>query len=140
MESDKEALDKKLVARAQKPSSLPSPSPGYEENEKLTQAPSGLNGDTKTDGPNENAEASESDMSEVLDEAPKRKSRSRKSGSAKPKAKKTDSAKGKKAAEMSTDPDAEEIKRLQSWLVRTFCSHYPQMQQSFRVVSHGLGA
>lgn len=57
-------------------------------------------------------------MSEVLDEAPKPKKGSRKSGSTKPKTKKTESSKAKKASEEPGDPDVEEIKRLQSWLVK----------------------
>lgn len=61
---------------------------------------------------------SESEMSEVLDEAPKVKGRKRKADSAKPTAKKTETSKIKKPSEQSTDPDAEEIKRLQGWLIK----------------------
>lgn len=64
------------------------------------------------------ANASESEMSEVLDEAPKARGRKRKSDSAKPGTKKTESLKRKKPSEQSTDPDAEEIKRLQGWLIK----------------------
>ncbi len=64
------------------------------------------------------AEQSESEMSEVMDEGPKLKKRARKSGSPKPKAKKSETSKAKKASEEAADPDAEEIKRLQSWLVK----------------------
>lgn len=64
------------------------------------------------------ADASESEMSEVLDEAPKAKGRKRKSGSAKPSAKKTEPSKRKQISEQPTDPAAEEIKRLQSWLIK----------------------
>ena len=62
--------------------------------------------------------ASESEMSEVLDQAPRAKGRKRKSDSAKPSAKKTEALKRKKSLEQSTDPDAEEIKRLQGWLIK----------------------
>lgn len=61
---------------------------------------------------------SESEMSEVLDEAPKRKGRKRKADSAKPTVKKTETSKSKKSSEQSTDPEAEEIKRLQGWLIK----------------------
>ena len=61
---------------------------------------------------------SESEMSEVLDEAPKGKGRKRKAESAKPTAKKTETSKIKKPSEQSTDPQAEEIKRLQGWLIK----------------------
>ncbi|CAD6564798.1 MAG: hypothetical protein ASARMPRED_005683 [Alectoria sarmentosa] len=64
------------------------------------------------------ADASESEMSEVLDEAPKAKVRKRNSDSVKPNAKKTEMSKRKQSSEQSTDPDAEEIKRLQSWLIK----------------------
>lgn len=70
----------------------------------------------KSDGAKANA--SESEMSEVLDEAPKTKSRKRKSDSARPSAKKAATSKRKQPSEQSTDPDAEEIKRLQSWLIK----------------------
>lgn len=63
-------------------------------------------------------DAADSEMSEVLDEAPKAKGRKRKSDSAKPNAKKTETLKRKKSSEQSTNPDAEEIKRLQGWLIK----------------------
>lgn len=63
------------------------------------------------------ADTSDSEMSEVLDEAPKPKGRKRKSDSAKPSTK-TEILKRKKSLEQSTDPEAEEIKRLQGWLIR----------------------
>ena len=63
-------------------------------------------------------DASDSEMSEVLDEAPRARGRKRKSDSAKPRAKKTETLKNKKSSEHSTDPDAEEIKRLQGWLIK----------------------
>ena len=64
------------------------------------------------------ADASDSEMSEVLDEAPKVVRRKRKSDSAKPRAKKAENAKSKKISDQSADPDAEEIKRLQGWLIK----------------------
>ena len=64
------------------------------------------------------ADASESEMSEVLDEAPKGSSRKRKSDPAKLRAKKTENLKSKKSSEQPTDPEAEEIKRLQGWLIK----------------------
>ena len=61
----------------------------------------------------ENAEKSESEMSELIDEPPKPK-RSRKSGSTEPKK----GAKAKKTSTEPSDPHAEEIKKLQAWLVK----------------------
>ena len=63
-------------------------------------------------------EHSESEMSEVLDEAPKTKRKDRKSGSPKPRARKAGVSKTKKTSEEPIDADAEEIKRLQGWLVK----------------------
>lgn len=63
------------------------------------------------------ADTLDSEMSEVLDEDPKAKGRKRKSDSAKP-ARTTGTLKGKKDSEQSTDLDAEEIKRLQGWLIK----------------------
>ena len=59
-------------------------------------------------------------MSVVLDEGPNPKSKfkSRLSDTKKPKAKKAESSKGKKVSEQPENPDAEEIKRLQGWLVK----------------------
>ena len=72
--------------------------------------------DAKADGAKANT--SDSEMSEVLDEAPKTKGRKRKSDSAKPGAKKTEILKRKTNSEHSNDPDAEEKKRLQGWLIK----------------------
>lgn len=66
----------------------------------------------------EKVDASDSEVSEVLDEAPKAKGRKRKSDPAKPSAKKAETLKRKKSSEQTTDPDAEEIKRLQGWLIK----------------------
>ena len=57
-------------------------------------------------------------MSELIDEEPKSKGRGRKSGSGKPKTKKLEVSKSKRTSEQPTDPDAEEIKKLQGWLVK----------------------
>ena len=86
--------------------------PPKEEADELA---SGPNGKSKTKS--EKPEQSESELSELLDEEPKPKRRG-KSGSAKPRAKKSETSKGKKAVEQPSDPDAEEIKRLQGWLVK----------------------
>ena len=64
------------------------------------------------------ADTSDDEMSEVLDEAPKVKGRKRRSDSGKPRAKKTETTNRKKSSEQSTDPDADEIKRLQGWLIK----------------------
>ena len=63
------------------------------------------------------ADGSESEMSELIDEAPKAK-RNRKSGSTEPETKKTKGAKAKKTSEELLDPDLDEIKKLQGWLVK----------------------
>lgn len=61
---------------------------------------------------------SESELSSLIDEDPKPKKRGRKSSSEQPKTKKKESSKPAKATQQSSDPDAEEIKRLQGWLVK----------------------
>jgi len=63
---------------------------------------------------------SESEMSEVLDEVPKPKSRKRRSGSSEPKPKAASKKKetSKPAKPQEVGPDAEEIKRLQGWLIK----------------------
>jgi hypothetical protein len=63
------------------------------------------------------APESESEMSVVIDEQPKRKARG--AGSGKPRSKKAPVSKGyKKGSEKPIDVDAEEIKRLQGWLIK----------------------
>ena len=96
-----------------------------ETSEVLDEAPNTKGGKRKPDSAKHSvkangakASASESEMSEVLDECPKARGRKRKSDSAKPRAKKTETSKGKKSSEQSMDPDAEEIKRLQGWLIK----------------------
>ncbi|KAF6219406.1 hypothetical protein HO133_005232 [Letharia lupina] len=149
---EQEVLSTKPVSKLGKSTSSPSPEP--ETIEKADQISNHISGNSKANG--KKAEASESEMSEVLDEAPKRKGRKRKSGSAKPSAstngakadasdsemsevldearkakgqkrksdsakpsaKKTETLKRKKSSEQSTDPGAEEIKRLQGWLIK----------------------
>ena len=67
------------------------------------------------------AQDSDSDLSSLIDEPPKPKGRRKKSDSAKPAktSSKTGSKTNKKASEPSpADPDQEEIKRLQGWLVK----------------------
>ena len=60
---------------------------------------------------------SESELSDVLDEDPKPKVKRRSTESEKPKPKKAAASKASKP-EQPVDPDAEEIKRLQGWLVK----------------------
>ncbi|KAK4694144.1 hypothetical protein P7C71_g3387, partial [Lecanoromycetidae sp. Uapishka_2] len=107
---------KKPVTEVQKRSYTSSMSPPPKEEEKEGEIH--VNG--KYESKQVKAEQSESEMSEVFDEAPKPKKRGRTSGSPKPKAqaKKAGIPKVKKASEEPTDPDVEEIKRLQSWLVK----------------------
>ena len=61
---------------------------------------------------------SESEMSEVLDEDPKPKPRKRRSGAGEGKSKTVAKPKEKKTKPQDTNPDAEEVKRLQGWLVK----------------------
>ena len=74
--------------------------------------------ETSTKANGTKANASDDEMSEVLDEAPKTKGRKRRSDSGKPKAKTTETSNRKKCLEQPTDPNADEIKRLQGWLVK----------------------
>lgn len=91
---------------------------GSGEAMKETNAAKGTQTSQKSQGSKtESVEPSESDMSELIDEPPKFK-RNRKSASTEPKAKKSKVSKGSKTAAESTDPDVEEIKRLQGWLVK----------------------
>ena len=62
-------------------------------------------------------QGSESEMSVLLDEDPKPKKRARKVSSDNPKSKRQ-SSKPAKVLQQSSDPDTEEIKRLQGWLVK----------------------
>lgn len=66
------------------------------------------------------AKESESEMSVVLDEEPKaaKKKRRRKSESNQSASGKAKSSKRRKSSEGPGDPDAEEIKRLQGWLIK----------------------
>ncbi|MCJ1461853.1 hypothetical protein MMC07_000452 [Pseudocyphellaria aurata] len=64
---------------------------------------------------------SDSEMSVVIDEKPKSKSKGRNPRSAKAATKKSGGSKASKGTDKSADPDAEEIKRLQGWLVKCGC-------------------
>ncbi|KAI4260944.1 MAG: hypothetical protein LQ352_000099 [Teloschistes flavicans] len=64
-------------------------------------------------------QASESELSSLLDEDPKpTKKKGRKASLEKSKSKKKDGSKSAKAPQQPADPDTEEIKRLQGWLVK----------------------
>ncbi|KAI4199491.1 MAG: hypothetical protein LQ350_004557 [Teloschistes chrysophthalmus] len=63
-------------------------------------------------------QASESELSSLIDEGPKPKKKGRKASLEKPKSKKKDGLKRAKAPQQPADPDTEEIKRLQGWLVK----------------------
>ncbi|KAL8928463.1 MAG: hypothetical protein Q9208_001696 [Pyrenodesmia sp. 3 TL-2023] len=63
-------------------------------------------------------QASESEMSELIDEEPKSKKKTGKASSKKSSSKKKESSKPSKAPQQPADPDSEEIKRLQGWLVK----------------------
>ncbi|KAL8695347.1 MAG: hypothetical protein Q9218_000106 [Villophora microphyllina] len=77
--------------------------------------------DTTHDGkPGEAAidHASESELSSLLDEDPKPKKRGRKASSEKPKSKRKEGSKSAKVPQQPVNPDTEEVKRLQGWLVK----------------------
>ena len=101
-----EIIDAKAVS--------PAPMADASEEDEAGEPPSKV---VKASG-NAGADGSESEMSEVLDEAPKprrkRKSSEVEKGTSKKKPKTSKAPK----AEQPTDPDTEEIKRLQSWLVK----------------------
>lgn len=63
-------------------------------------------------------EGSGSELSVLIDEDPKPKKRGPKASSQKPRSKKKEASKSSKAPQPPTDPDSEEIKRLQGWLVK----------------------
>jgi len=84
-------------------------SDGTEPDELEEHGVSALNGNGGLD--------SESEMSVLLDEEPKPKVKRRSGGSEKPKPKKSGASKGSKP-DAPADPDTEDIKRLQGWLVK----------------------
>ena len=59
-----------------------------------------------------------SELSVLIDEDPKPKKRGRKASSEKPRSKRKEGPKSSKTPQQPTDPDNEEIKRLQGWLVK----------------------
>ncbi|KAL8990427.1 MAG: hypothetical protein Q9177_000914 [Variospora cf. flavescens] len=61
---------------------------------------------------------SESEMSVLIEEDPKRKKRAAKAKSEKPSSKKREGSKPAKVPQQPSDPDSEEIKRLQGWLIK----------------------
>ncbi|KAL8722777.1 MAG: hypothetical protein Q9225_000788 [Loekoesia sp. 1 TL-2023] len=63
-------------------------------------------------------QGSESELSVLIDEDPKPKKRARKASSEKPRSKKKEGSQSSKAPQQPTDPDSEEIRRLQGWLVK----------------------
>lgn len=78
---------------------------------------------TEKDGGGEVAQitsqpGSESELSVLIDEEPKPKKRARKSSSEKPRPKKSEGSKPAKTSQQPSDPESEEIKRLQGWLVK----------------------
>ena len=92
------------------------PFPEPENDEQADQTSEDINGSSRANATR--AVASESEMSEVLDQAPKVKGRKRRSDLGKPESKKTGTSNGKKSSEQSIDPNADEIKRLQGWLIK----------------------
>ena len=90
---------------------------GSDKTRKHVSASKGIEVSRKADDSKiEDPVKSESEMSELIDEP--RKPKGRKSGSTEPKIKKSKSSKGAKPPAEPADPVAEEIKRLQGWLVK----------------------
>lgn len=118
VESGKQAT-KRPVPEGQKRARTSSSSLSQMEDEELEKVDRAFSASKRESIPSDGVAAkSESEMSAVLDEAPKPKRKRRSAGSEKPKSKKTGISKGIKATELPTDPDVEEIKRLQGWLVK----------------------
>ena len=116
---DAEETDAKRISKAQNRPQAPSSSLSPVEDEdgggvnravSVTKRGATSNGNAAAD--------SESEISVVLDEVPKPRKKSKSAGSQQSKSKKTGSSKDSKATEKPTDPDVEEIKRLQGWLVK----------------------
>ncbi|KAL8711027.1 MAG: hypothetical protein Q9220_004408 [cf. Caloplaca sp. 1 TL-2023] len=63
-------------------------------------------------------DVSESELSTLIDEEPKPKKRRRKTSEEKPKSRRKENSKPSKATQAVAEPDTEEIKRLQGWLVK----------------------
>jgi hypothetical protein len=105
--AESEPTKRKLVRR-------PAAKPAVEEesDDEATAAPA--NGADATPPPDTAGCASDSDMSELIDESPKPKSRQKKASA--PKAKKD--AKPAAKPKAADDPDTAEMKRLQGWLVK----------------------
>ena len=110
---------KRSLPKAQKRARTSSLSLSQLEDEEVENVDSAISASKLEVAPNANAAAdSESEMSVVLEEAPKSKKKSQATGSEQPRPKKTGNSKGTKPIEQPTDPDVEEIKRLQGWLVK----------------------
>lgn len=108
------------IAKARK-RALPSGSPPLETEQEQNEAADGTPGESK---PIQAVAAdSESELSVLVDEEPKRKRKGRNPRSTKPATKKSGGPKSRvtKGTDQSADPDAEEIKRLQGWLVKCGC-------------------
>ena len=114
-----ESITKGPVPEAQESARKSSSSLSPVEDEEIEKAHRAFSASKRASTPSGDAAAnSESEMSVVLDEAPKPKKKRRSAGPEQPKSKKTGKSKGTQATEKSTDPDVEEIKRLQGWLVK----------------------
>lgn len=81
-------------------------------------ASDGEAGKLKAEASDAGGAESESDMSILLDEKPKETTKRRKSSPSHPKSNKLSNSKSKKGSEQVQDHDAEEIKRLQGWLIK----------------------
>lgn len=111
MEKKRESPDTEIIdAKAVSPAPMADASEDNEERKPSSDV-SRASGDAGADDP-------ESEMSEVLDEAPKPRRKRKSSEAEKGTSKKTSKTSKAPKDEQPTDPDAEEIKRLQSWLVK----------------------
>lgn len=80
--------------------------------------PEGLSRRISGESKGASVDGSESEMSEVLDEAPKPRRKRKSAGSERSIPKKRSKVSKAPQVEQPKDPDAEEIKRLQGWLVK----------------------
>ena len=112
-------MTKRSLPKPQQRSRTSSSSLSPVEDEKVENFDRAVNGLKRGSIRNGDAAAdSGSEMSIVLDGAPKSKKKRQAAGSEQSKSKKTASSKATKVTEKPTDPDVEEIKRLQGWLVK----------------------
>jgi hypothetical protein len=111
-DSDEEATPQKPVQRAKKPV--------VEDDSEDEPTATPVNKSAATPPPETKGDVSESELSSLIDESPKRKSRQKKEPAAKAKkgAKPAPKPKAPAKPKADDDPETAEMKRLQGWLVK----------------------